>query len=70
MDAKSNEITAMPKLLEMLSLKGMVITADAMHCQRDTAARIVAGGGNYAPPLQGVITPRSGNIFAEKPEKS
>ncbi len=52
-DAKSNEITAMPKLLEMLSLRGMIITADAMHCQRDTAARIIEGGGDYAPALKG-----------------
>lgn len=52
-DAKSNEITAVPELLAMLSLKGMVITADAMHCQRDTAARIVEGGGDYALALKG-----------------
>ena len=32
-DAKSNEIAAVPKLLEMLSLRGKVVTADAMHCQ-------------------------------------
>lgn len=33
-DAKSNEITAVPKLLAMLSLKGCIMTADAMSCQR------------------------------------
>jgi len=46
-DAKSNEITAMPALLELLDLRGAVVTADAMHCQRDFARRIVAGGGDY-----------------------
>lgn len=52
-DAKSNEITAVPRLLEMLSLKGLVITADAMNCQRDIARRIVEGGGDYALALKG-----------------
>jgi predicted transposase YbfD/YdcC len=52
-DAKSNEITAVPELLKMLSLKGKTITADAMHCQRDIAARIVEGGGDYALALKG-----------------
>lgn len=58
-DAKSNEITAVPKLLEMLSLKGMIITADAMHCQRATAERIVEGGGDYALALKG----NQGSLF-------
>lgn len=38
-DTKSNEITALPKLLDLLSLKGTTVTADAMHCQRVTAKR-------------------------------
>src|SRR5271168_5108506 len=33
-DVKSNEITAVPKLLEMLSLKGTIVTTDALNCQR------------------------------------
>lgn len=52
-DAKSNEITAVPELLKMLSLKGTIITADAMHCQRGIARRIVEGGGDYALALKG-----------------
>ena len=36
-DAKSNEITALPKLLEMLTLRGKVVTADALHYQRQVA---------------------------------
>jgi predicted transposase YbfD/YdcC len=46
-DAKSNEITAIPELLERLDLKGAVVTIDAMGCQKDIAAKIVDGGGQY-----------------------
>ena len=52
-DAKSNEITAVPKLLEMLSLKGTIVTADALNCQRDIAQQIVDQGGDYALALKG-----------------
>jgi hypothetical protein len=41
----TNEIGAMPAVLAALLLEGRVVTADAMHCQRDTAATIVAKGG-------------------------
>jgi len=44
-DAKSNEITAMPELLELLDLRDKIVTTDAMGCQKDIAATIVAGGG-------------------------
>jgi len=44
---KENEITALPKLLELLDLRGAVVTADAMHCQKATAQCILAGGGDY-----------------------
>jgi hypothetical protein len=37
-DDKSNEITAVPKLLELLELVGAVVTLDAMHCQKETLA--------------------------------
>jgi predicted transposase YbfD/YdcC len=52
-DAKSNEITAVPKLLEMLSLKGCVVTVDALNCQRDIARQIVDQGGDYVLALKG-----------------
>ncbi len=45
-DDKSNEITAVPKLLAMLSLKGVVVTADALNCQRDIAEQVIAQGGD------------------------
>ena len=50
---KSNEITAVPQLLEMLNLTGKVLTADAMHCQRQMAQQVVAQGGDYALALKG-----------------
>ena len=52
-DAKSNEITAVPKLLEMLSLKGCIVSVDALNCQRDIARQIVDQGGDYALALKG-----------------
>lgn len=51
-DAKSNEITAVPKLLDMLSLKGTIVTADALNCQREIARKIVEKGGDYALALK------------------
>lgn len=44
---KSNEITAIPKLLELLQLKGCIVTIDAMGCQRAIAENIVAKGADY-----------------------
>jgi len=46
-DAKSNEITAIPRLLEILDVSGCLVTIDAMGCQTDIAADIVAGGADY-----------------------
>jgi predicted transposase YbfD/YdcC len=46
-DEKSNEITAIPRLLELLDLHGALVTIDAMGCQREIAKQIVAGKGDY-----------------------
>lgn len=46
-DDKSNEITAIPRLLELLDLSGALVTIDAMGCQKEIAAKIVTGGGDY-----------------------
>jgi predicted transposase YbfD/YdcC len=46
-EGKSNEITAIPKLLELMDLKGAVVTIDSMGCQREIAGKIVDGGGDY-----------------------
>jgi predicted transposase YbfD/YdcC len=45
-DAKSNEITAIPQLLEQIDLKGTLITIDAMGCQKEIVKQVVAGGGD------------------------
>jgi predicted transposase YbfD/YdcC len=52
-DDKSNEITAVPKLLKMLSLKGTIVTVDALNCQRSIAQQIIDQGGDYAQALKG-----------------
>jgi predicted transposase YbfD/YdcC len=44
---KSNEITAIPRLLALMDLTGAVVTIDALGCQREIAGQVVAGGGNY-----------------------
>ncbi len=45
-DAKSNEITAIPQLLEQIDLVGTLITIDAMGCQKDIVEQVVEGGGD------------------------
>jgi len=52
-DSKSNEITAIPQLLEMLELHGAIVSIDAMGCQREIAAKIVKGGGDYVLQVKG-----------------
>ncbi len=52
-DAKSNEITAVPKLLKLLTLKGAIVTTDALNCQRAIAEQIVEQKGDYALALKG-----------------
>jgi predicted transposase YbfD/YdcC len=52
-EAKSNEITAVPALLSLLDLTGCIVTADAMSCQRAIAAQIVQQGGDYVLALKG-----------------
>lgn len=46
-EAKSNEITAIPELLELLDVHGAIVTIDAMGCQKTIASKIVERGGNY-----------------------
>lgn len=52
-DGKSNEITAMPRLIKMMDVKGSVITADALNCQKEIAATIVDEGADYVLALKG-----------------
>lgn len=51
-DAKSNEITAIPQLLEVLSIAGCIVTIDAMGCQREIAAAIIEQGADYVLALK------------------
>ena len=50
--AKSNEITAIPALLEMLDLSGCIITIDAMGTQKSIAKKIIEGDSNYILSLK------------------
>jgi predicted transposase YbfD/YdcC len=52
-DAKSNEITAIPKLLELLDLHGALVTIDAMGCQKAIAKQIVEQGGDFVLTVKG-----------------
>lgn len=49
---KSNEIVAIPKLLDMLTIKGATVTIDAMGCQRKIAEKIIAKGADYILALK------------------
>jgi predicted transposase YbfD/YdcC len=64
---KSNEITAIPLLLEMLDLKGSTVTIDAMGCQRQIAQQICQQSGNYVLALkknQPKLLKRTQTLFA------
>jgi predicted transposase YbfD/YdcC len=50
---KSNEITAIPKLLEMLAIEGAIVTIDAMGCQREIAQTILDKKADYVLALKG-----------------
>jgi len=51
-DVKSNEITAIPILLELLDIHGAIVTIDAMGCQKAIAKRIVEEGADYVLALK------------------
>ena len=51
-DAKSNEIRALPALLEMLDIKGAVVTADVMQTQRTASEPITGKGRDYVLALK------------------
>ncbi len=52
-EEKSNEITAIPELLDTLLLRGCIVTIDAMGCQKAIAEKIVERGGDYVLALKG-----------------
>ena len=51
-EEKSNEITAIPRLLQLLDFKGAVVTIDAMGCQKEVAKTITEQGADYVLTLQ------------------
>ena len=53
MDDKSNEIPALQELLSILNLKGGVVTADAMHCQKETVKKIIEKDADYVIQVKG-----------------
>jgi predicted transposase YbfD/YdcC len=52
-EEKSNEITAIPKLLDMLDVRGATITLDAMGCQKQIADKVIEKGAGYIMGLKG-----------------
>lgn len=60
-EAKSNEITAFPLLIDFLDLKEAVVTIDAAGCQKEIASQICDKGGDYVLGLKG----NQGNLHAE-----
>ena len=51
-DSKTNEIPAVKELIEILDVEGKIITADAMHCQKETAEKIIDNKGDYVLQLK------------------
>jgi predicted transposase YbfD/YdcC len=79
-DQKSNEITAIPLLLELLDLKGCIVTLDAMGCQTEIAAAIRGRGADYVlavkdnqpglhEVIHGAFVAHAENGFADAPVK-
>jgi predicted transposase YbfD/YdcC len=60
-DGKSNEITAIPQLLDVIDVEGTIITIDAMGCQTEIANKIVEKGADYVLALKG----NQGNLVDE-----
>ena len=52
-DDKSNEITAIPELLQLLDIHGCIVTIDAMGCQKAIAKQIIEQDGDYVLALKG-----------------
>lgn len=72
-EEKSNEITAIPKLLELLHLQGCIVTLDAMGCQREIVQAVVDKGADYVISLkgnQGTLKTQVEALFQEAREES
>jgi predicted transposase YbfD/YdcC len=60
-DEKSNEITALPALIDLLELSGCIVTIDAMGCQKEIARKIVEQGADYVLALKS----NQGKLYAD-----
>ena len=60
-EAKSNEITAIPELIDNIDVSGAIVTIDAAGCQKNIASQIVDAGGDFIFTLKG----NQGNLFKE-----
>jgi predicted transposase YbfD/YdcC len=61
---KSNEIVAIPRLLDMMAIEGAIVTIDAIGCQRDIAQKIVDKKADYVLALKSLPPRRRGAIKA------
>ena len=60
-EEKTNEITAIPKIIERLNLKGVVCTWDALNTQKENVKAVVEKGGDYVVALKG----NQGNFYTD-----
>ncbi len=60
-DETSNEITAIPRLLDLLDLQGCIVTLDAMGCQQDIASQIIEQQAEYVL----AVKPNQGSLWQE-----
>lgn len=60
-DAKSNEITAIPQLIKLLEMEGCIVTIDAMGCQKQIAKQIIERNADYVLALKD----NQGNLFSD-----
>lgn len=74
---KSNEITAIPELLDISEIEGCIVTIDAMGCQKKITEKIIDGGGDYTtavkgnqPSLYQAVDDLFGGAGVEKPDSS
>lgn len=63
-EGKGNEIKAVQEMIDMINIEGMVVTADANHCQKKTVEKIIDNKGDYVIQLKG----NQGNLYRDVKE--
>ena len=69
-DEKSNEITAIPGLLDLLYLKGAIVTIDAAGCQKKIVKKILKRGAGYVISLKGNLQASLRSEVSQQPASS